>query len=185
MAYEDISETENRGMFSPPTGGAPQEIPDYWRNSPDEEPRTDLPELTDEELNALGWKGPIAEVPLDNYTQEKVWNTETREWDILELDQIEKEKRVDYQKFWDDLLYTSAYQTIKSTASKSLVANTIVTEFIALLTDAKNGHASVPMIQAELIQIIENVPFTPEEHQQIETAFTDSGMHSIYTLKPI
>lgn len=184
MAYKDIFETEKRGVYSPPNGAAPQMIPDYWRNSPGEEPRTDLPDLTDEELNAIGWKGPIADVPCDFYTHDKVWNTETREWDVSELDQNGKEQRVNYQKFWNDLLYTSAYETIKSSASQSLVTNTIVTEFIALLGDAKRGHASVPRIQTELIKIIENIPLTPEELQEIETAFTDSGMYSIYTLTP-
>ena len=178
----DFLEIEERGMFSPPNGASPQIIPDYWRNTPDEEPRTDLPELTDEELNALGWKGPIAMVPFDFYTQDRVWNTQTREWDILELDQIEKEKRVNYQKFWDDLINTSAYTTIKATASQSLLANTLATEFIALLTDAKNGRANVLKIQEELLEIIQNIQFTEEEFEEIQTVFTDSGMYSVYTL---
>lgn len=182
MAYKDIFATEARGMYSPPNGALPQIIPDYWRPAPGEEVRTDLPELSDAELNALGWKGPIADVTFDFYTQYKVWNTETREWDILDLDQGQKEQRVNYQKFWDDLINTSAYATIKATASQSLLANTLATEFIALLNDAKNGHANVTKIQEELLDILENITFTAEELEEIQTTFTDSGMYSVYTL---
>lgn len=181
MAYADIFATEARGMYSPPNGAEPQILPDYWKNAPDEEPRTDLPDLNDTELNSLGWKGPI-ELNIDNYTHYNVWNTQTREWDILELSQEEKEKRVNYQKFWDDLIDTSAYAKIKATASQSLLANTLATEFIALLTDAKNNRANVTKIQSELLEIVENIPFTIEELAEIQTAFESSGMHSIYTL---
>jgi hypothetical protein len=66
MAYVDIAATEARGMFSPPNGNDPQTIPDLWRPSPGEEIRTDLPDLTDAELNALDWKGPIAMPPASN-----------------------------------------------------------------------------------------------------------------------
>jgi hypothetical protein len=181
----DIFQIEARGMFSPPNGNHPQMIPDYWRPAPGEEVRTDLPELTDEELNALGWKGPIQMPPLEGtsyYTHNYEWNKETREYDVNELDQFNKEKRVNYQKFWDDLIDSSAYSTIKATASQSLEVNTVATEFIALLTDAKNGRANVGKIQAELLEILENIPFTEEELEEIQTVFTESGMFVVYTL---
>jgi hypothetical protein len=178
----DIFEIEARGMFSPPNGNDPQMIPDYWRETPDTEPRTDLPELSDEELNALGWKGPIADVPYNFYTQDKTWNKQTREYDVTELDQFNKEKRVNYQLFWDNLIDTSAYTIIKASASQSLEVNTVATEFIALLSDAKNNHANVAKIQEVLLEIMENIPFGEEELEEIETAFTESGMYSVYTL---
>jgi hypothetical protein len=183
MAYADIFATEARGMYSPPNGASPQMLPDYWRPAPGEDPRTDLPDLTDAELAELGWKGPIVDVEYSFYTQDKVWNTQTREWNLIELDQNARESKVNYQKFWDDLIDTSAYMTIKATASQSLLANTLATEFIALLSDAKNGRANVSKIQAELLEVLENIPFTEEELQEIETAFTESGMFAVYTLQ--
>ena len=183
MAYVDIFATEARGMYSPPNGNDPQLIPDYWRPAPGEEVRTDLPDLTDAELNALGWKGPIADVSFDFYTQDKVWNKETREYDILELDQNEKEKRVAYQRFWDLLLDTGAYTKIKESASQSLLANTLATEFIALMSDAKRGQANIEKIQQILTQIISGIPFTTEELGEIQEAFTQSGMFAAYTLQ--
>jgi hypothetical protein len=181
----DIFQREARGMYSPPNGNAPQPLPDYWRPSPDEEIRTDLPELTDEELNALGWKGPIQMTPTPGtsyYTHNYEWNKETREYDVTELDEFEKRRRVNYQQFWDSLINTSAYATIKATASQSLEVNTVATEFIALLSDAKNKHANVEKIQEILLEIMENIPFSETELEEIQKVFTDSGMFAVYTL---
>lgn len=181
----DIFRIEARGMFSPPNGNHPQIIPDRWRENPGDEIRTDLPELTDEELNALGWKGPIQMPPTPGtsyYTHNYEWNTETREFDAIELDEFEKKNRVNYQKFWDELIQTSAYLTIKSSASQSLAVNTVATEFIALISDAKNSHANVEKIQEVLLDIMFNISFTSEELEEIESAFNESGMFAVYTL---
>jgi hypothetical protein len=181
----DIFEIEARGMFSPPNGNDPQMLPDYWRSAPGEEVRTDLPYLSDEELNELGWKGPIKMPPLEGtsyFTHSYKWNKETREYDVTELDEFEKRRRVNYQQFWDGLINTSAYTTIKTTASQSLEVNTVATEFIALLSDAKNGHANVEKIQEVLLEIIQNIPFSETELEEIQEVFTKSGMFAVYTL---
>jgi hypothetical protein len=185
MAYVDISETQARGMYSPPNGNAPQILPDSWRESlPDGTIRTDLPDLTDEELNAIGWKGPIT-IPshISFFTHNYEWNPETREYDVTELLDHEKQNRVEYQTFWDLLLNTSAYATIKLASSQSLEANTLATEFIALMSDAKRGEANIEKIQQILTEIISSIPFTPEELAEIQEAFTESGMFAIYTLQ--
>jgi hypothetical protein len=181
----DISQIESRGMYSPPNGNYPQSLPDLWRSAPGEEIRTDLPELTDEELNAIGWKGPIHMPPTPGtsfYTHSYEWNTETRSFDVTEFDEHTKQKNINYQKFWDDLIDTSAYSTIKSVAEQSLKVNTIATEFIALINDAKNNHANVKKIQEVLTEIVANIPFTEKELGSIQEVFVESGMFAIYTL---
>ena len=186
MPYVDFAATEARGMFSPPNGNDPQTLPDYWRESPDQPVRTDLPELTDAELNALGWKGPIQMPPLPGtsyFTYSYQWNTETREYDATELDEFEKKRRVNYQQFWDLLLNTNAYTTIKTASTQSLEANTLATEFIVLMSDAKRGQANIEKIQQILTEIVSGIPFTPEELAEIQEAFTQSGMSAIYTLE--
>lgn len=185
MPYENILEVEARGMYSPPNGNHPQMIPDLWRSAPGEEVRTDLPSLSNAELNALGWKGPIDMPPLSGtsyYTHNYEWNKETRSYDATEVDQYEKQRRVNYQQFWNTLLNSAAYQKIKNTAKQSLAANTIATEFIALLGDAKSGNANVEKIQEALTEIMENISFTEEELEEIETIFIESGMFAVYTL---
>jgi len=186
MAYVDFAATEARGMFSPPNGNDPQMLPDYWRPAPGEEVRTDLPDLTNEELNVLGWKGPIDMPPLPGtsyFTHDYQWNKSTREYDVTEISGYEKQRRVQYQQFWDKLLNTNAYTTIKTAATQSLQANTIATEFIALMSDAKAGRANVEKIQEVLTEIVSGIAFTTEELAEIQTAFTQSGMYAIYTLE--
>jgi hypothetical protein len=186
MAYVDLAATEARGRYSPPNGNDPQTIPDYWRDSPGEEVRTDLPDLTNAELNSLDWKGPIQMPPFAGtsyFTHSYEWNTETREYDATELDEYEKRRRVNYQQFWDLLLDTGAYTTIKSVSSQSLEANTLATEFVALMSDAKGGKANIEKIQQILTEMISGIPFTPEELGEIQEAFTESGMFAVYTLQ--
>jgi len=181
----DIFEIEARGMFSPPNGNHPQGLPDYWRSAPGEEVRTDLPYLSDEELNELGWAGPIQMPPTPGtsfYTHSYEWNTETRSFDATELDEFEKRRRVNYQGFWNGLINTSAYTTIKGAAAQSLPVNTVATEFIALLGDAKNGHANIEKIQEVLLEVMENIPFSEEELAEIQEVFVTSGMFAVYTL---
>ena len=186
MAYVDLAATEARGRYSPPNGNDPQTIPDLWRPAPGEEIRTDLPDLTDAELNALGWKGPIQMPPFAGtsyFTHDYQWNNETREYDVTEVTEYEKQRRIQYQNFWDRLIITGAYTKIKTAASQSLLANTLATEFIALMSDAKNGHANIIKIQEVLLEIVKNITFTAEELAEIQTAFTQSGMFAIYTLE--
>ena len=193
----DIFEIEKRGMFSPPNGNAPQMIPDLWRENPGDEIRTDLPELTDEELNDLGWKGPIQMPPTPGtsfYTHSYEWNTETREFDATEVDEFEKRRRVDYKRFWDILLNGtpnedgtvsggSVYQKIKSEAKLSLGVNVLATEFITLLSDARQGDANVEKIQESLTEMVTSISFTTEELAELQQIFTKTGMFAVYSLQ--
>ena len=186
MAYVDLAATEARGRYSPPNGNDPQTIPDLWRPAPGEEIRTDLPDLTDAELNALDWKGPIQMPPFAGtsyFTHDHQWNKETREYDATEVTEYEKQRRVQYQQFWDKLLNTNAYTTIKTASTQSLEANTLATEFIALMSDAKGGKANIEKIQQVLTEIVFGITFTPEELGEIQEAFTQSGMFAVYTLQ--
>ena len=191
-------------LYSPPSRNYPQELPDRWRFE-DGTVRTDLQELSDVELEALGWHGPIT-MPEDiedtsYYTHDYIWNRETLSFVVVEVDEYSKRKRVDYKKFWNSLVngvsvestdengeptfVTTggiAYQKIKDTAKVSLEANVIATEFIALLSDAKSGDANVEKIQEVLLEILSTISFTDEELAEIQKAFTVSGMFAIYTL---
>tara|TARA_Y100000004_G_scaffold180723_1_gene225647 strand:+ start:450 stop:1016 length:567 start_codon:yes stop_codon:yes gene_type:complete len=185
-------------QYSPPNGDYPQELPDRWvfENG---SIRTDLRSLSDTELNELGWSGPITMpediVGYNEYTHSYTWNTQTRSFDIEELSQIEKEKKVDYQYFWDLLVYGAgtitdgvitndgiAYTKIKNTAKTSLEVNVIVTEFISYLTDAKNGKVYKDKIQETLTELFSAVTFTTGELEEIQNAFNRSGMFTTYTL---
>jgi hypothetical protein len=183
----DIFQREARGMYSPPNGNDPQILPDMWKSSPDDETTIDLAELTDEELNALGWKGPIQMPPLPGtsyFTHDYQWNKQTREYDATEAPEHDRKNRVQYQQFWERLLNTTAYLTIKTASTQSLQANTLATEFIVLMSDARKGQINESKIQEILFEILENIEFTTEELEEIKEAFTESGMFIVYTLEP-
>ena len=154
--------TEQRGMYSPPNGNHPQTLPDLWRDG-DDIVRDDLPSLTDEQLNDLGWKGPIQMPPLSGtsfFTHTYEWNSETREWASFELSTLDKEKNVEYEKFWDLFIDTDFYNKLKTTASTKLATNVLYTEFIALLDDA----------------------FTADEIAKLQGILESTGMSVFYTL---
>lgn len=92
-------------LFSPPTGGYPQEVPDYWRFA-DGTIRKDLQTLSAESLNNLGWTGPISlpvpkqvdeegnitnedEYDYDCETHKAVWYAKERKFVIIEKNESE------------------------------------------------------------------------------------------------
>lgn len=170
----------DRGTYSP-NGAYPQELPDYWKFS-DGTVRTDLQQISDDELATLGWFPAPMPSPSSYFTHDHVWNSETISFDVIELDEFEKQRRVNYKIFWNSLINTSAYSTIKASASQSLPVNTLATEFIALISDAKSGNANVEKIQEALNEILLNVPFSAEELSEIQQIFMNSGMFAVYTL---
>ena len=186
MAYADIFATEARGMWSPPNGAAPQMLPDQWKDNPEDELRYDLPDKTDDELVALGW----LKVDMPSYTTNGAayfsnsyeWNSTTRSYDATELSDYQKTLSPQYQRFWDDLLDTDVYTTMKTAASSALAANTLLTEFIALLDDAKRGEANTGKMQASITGILAGITFSTDERAELQTLFDSTGMSAIYTL---
>ena len=186
MAYTDFAATEARGMWSPPNGAAPQMLPDIWKDNPEDSVRTDLPDKTDDELSALGW----LKVTMPSYSthganiykNRYVWNSSSKSFDAEALSEEEKSEFPQYQEFWTDLLETDVYTTMKTAASTTLAANTLLTEFIALLDDAKRGWANTSKIQASITGILAGITFTADELTELQTLFDTSAMSAIYTL---
>ena len=179
----DITQRESRGLFSPPNGAEPQAIPDYWRESPSSPPVTNLPDLTDEELNSLGWKGPFFNNFVYNKNRQKiVWNRETREYNTVEIDNITKIKLINYLEFWNLLLDSFVYTRLKNLSKESLEVNVLLTEFIALISDAKSGNANIQKIQDSILDLLDVSNFTEEELVQIYNIFVETGMNNTYVL---
>jgi len=186
MAYTDIAATEARGMWSPPNGAAPQMLPDQWKDNPEDALRYDLPDKTDDELVALGWKK--MDTPSYSvfgaafFSNSYEWNSETRVYDATELQDFEKEQMVNYKEFWTNLLDTTVYGTMKTAASTALAANTLLTEFIALLDDAKRDDANTTKMQASITAILAGITFSADELAELQTLFDSTGMSAVYTL---
>lgn len=174
----------DRGQYSP-NGAYPQQLPDYWKFE-DGTIRTDLPELSDQELEELGWYGPITLPPFEGttgYTHEFNWNKQTFTFDVRERDIDEVSRIVGYRRFWDQFIETNAYVNIRNLAIHSLEINVYCTEFIALLSDAKMGHINRQKIQESITNIFSNVTFTDEEIEEIQEIFVSTGMCHCYTLQ--
>ena len=89
----------------------------------------------------------------------------------------------DYFTFWEDLLQTNAYQSIRTQSASSLMMNTAATEFIALIGDAKMGRPLEPAIQASIVTVLSAGTFTEAELLEFQAALVAGNLDTIYTLE--
>ena len=133
--------------------------------------------MTDEALAEIGWfPAPPRPNPANDF-QEVIWDGNLKEYRL----EFKKDTAV-YKTFWNELMTSGAYATLKAAASTDLTINTLCTEFIALIADAKFGEPNVPAIQISLTQIISSVEFSIEDLAEIQALFTVAGLNQIYTL---
>ena len=64
----------------------------------------------------------------------------------------------------------------------SLPMNTLATEFIALMGDAKAGRPSEPAIQASIEAILATGTFTEDHLTELQLALEAGNLDGIYTL---
>jgi hypothetical protein len=89
----------------------------------------------------------------------------------------------DYFTFWQSLLQTSAYQSIRTQSASSLLMNTAATEFIALIGDAKMGRPIEPAIQLSILTVLSAGTFTEAELLEFQAALVAGHLDAIYTLE--
>ena len=88
----------------------------------------------------------------------------------------------DYQAFWEGLMASSLYAAIREQSMASLPMNTLGTEFIALLSDAKAGRPYKAAIQASMAAILQTGTFTEEQLAELQGILDASHLSSIYSL---
>lgn len=88
----------------------------------------------------------------------------------------------DYIAFWDVLLASSVYGSIRQQAFTSLPMNTLATEFIALIGDAKAGRANETAIQASIDAILATGTFTTADLTELFAALQNGNLDGVYTL---
>jgi hypothetical protein len=89
----------------------------------------------------------------------------------------------DYLAFWDALIASSVYGSIRAQSMASLPMNTLATEFIALIGDAKAGRPNVAAIQASINAILSTGSFTPTDVQEFEVALVAGNIDGLYSLQ--
>ena len=89
----------------------------------------------------------------------------------------------DYIGFWDALTASTIYAAIREQSFISLPMNTLATELIALLGDAKAGRANETAIQASMGAILATNTFTEVQLAELQTSLVAGHLDSIYTLE--
>ena len=87
-----------------------------------------------------------------------------------------------YTAFWDALLASTVYGSIRTQSMASLPMNTLATEFIALLGDAKAGRANEAAIQASMSAVFSTGTFTEADAAEFTEALAAGLLDDIYTL---
>lgn len=164
-------------------GNFPESLPEIWKTP--NGVRLNLYAMSDEELLNLGWKkvNSLEENEIYDYFIHKAfWNSETFSWDIIDLTIDEREKKIRYQQFWDFLLETNVYKNLKELSKNSLSVNVILTEFVALLSDAKLGFANILKIQENFLEIMQLINSNLDYIAEVEECFMFCGLYSVYDL---
>ena len=87
-----------------------------------------------------------------------------------------------YTAFWDALLASTVYASIRTQSMASLPMNTLATEFIALLGDAKAGRPNESAIQASMSAVFATGTFTEDDAEEFTAALAAGLLDGIYTL---
>jgi hypothetical protein len=88
----------------------------------------------------------------------------------------------DYLAFWDALMASSVYASIREQSMASLPMNTLATEFIALMGDAKAGRVNTVAIQASISAILNTGTFTLEQLAELGDALDAGNLSAVYSL---
>ena len=88
----------------------------------------------------------------------------------------------DYLAFWDALMTSSVYTAIREQSMTSLPMNTLATEFIALIGDAKAGRANEAAIQQSMNAILITGTFTENHISELRAALEAGNLSAVYTL---
>lgn len=88
----------------------------------------------------------------------------------------------DYYAFWDALLISNVYQTIRSQAIQSLNVNTCCTEFIAAISDAKTGRPNKNALQSCITLLMNALTLNTEEITELQDILKAGNLDKVYTL---
>lgn len=88
----------------------------------------------------------------------------------------------DYRGFYNALLLSAVYQTIRSQATTILAMTVACTEFVAAMGDAKNAQVNTAAMQATIDLLIAAATLTAEERTELETLMATYGLNVLYTL---
>ena len=87
-----------------------------------------------------------------------------------------------YIAFWNALLTSNVYGSIRTQSMTSLPMNTLATEFIALIGDAKAGYPNETAIQSSMSAIFSTGTFTEDDVEEFNNILNVGFLNDIYIL---
>lgn len=124
--------------------------------------------------------------PLSEWIIDHDSKTTTTTWTIQELTEEEKYAATrafaDYSVFWDALIGSTIYSAIREQSFVSLPMNTLATEFIALLGDAKSGRPNESAIQSSINAILVAGSFSESHLTELQAALKAGRIDGIYSI---
>ena len=87
-----------------------------------------------------------------------------------------------YVAFWDALTASTLYAAIREQSFTSLPMNTLATELIALLGDAKAGRPNEAAIQQSMGAILASGTFTEAQIAELQAALVAGNLDDTYAL---
>lgn len=90
----------------------------------------------------------------------------------------------DYYAFWDALLVSSVYQSIRAQALSTPAVLMACTEFVVAVGDAKAGRPNPAAIQACINYLLAAATLTEDELVELGALLAAGGLQEIYALAP-
>lgn len=171
-------------LYIEPGTDFPDDLPEEdWMD--DDGNMHNLQTLSDEELLGRGWKiitHPLETEGIEYWSHGWRWDSDNLSFVITEYSEEEKKALVRYDEFREVLLESNVYGVIRRKSYASVELNSILTEFVSLLSDAKSGEVRISCIQRCLTDMFSNITLTSEEYEEFDEMFKENYMISIYTL---
>ena len=92
------------------------------------------------------------------------------------------EATCDYRGFYNALLLSAVYQTIRNQAISTPAVTVACTEFVAAMADAKNAQVNTAALQATINLLMAAVTLTAEERAELEAVMAAYSLDALYTL---
>lgn len=152
--------------------------------------RTNPSTYSKEEIAEWGYIGPITKPAHDPSIEAIYWSEADAAYLVRQLvaEEIEANRlqglrsQANYLVFWDALLSSTVYNSIREQSMASLPMNTLATEFIALLGDAKAGRPNETAIQSSMDAILATGTFTEDQLTELAEALEAGKLDGIYTV---
>lgn len=152
--------------------------------------RTNSSTYSKKEIAEWGYIGPINEPDYDPSIEAVYWSEADAAYLVRQLvaEEIKANRlqglrsQANYLVFWDALLSSTVYNSIREQSFVNLPMNTLATEFIALLGDAKAGRPNEAAIQASINAILVTGTFTENQLVELVKTLEAGKLNGIYTV---